>query len=53
VDKTHIRPTTGSGLGLSIVKTIFELHNAKYGVDSVVNEGTTFWFELPIVDRVE
>jgi len=36
----------GSGLGLSIVKGIMELHNAKYGVDSTLGEGSTFWFEL-------
>jgi signal transduction histidine kinase len=34
------------GLGLSIVKNILELHQVKYGVDSKVGKGTTFWFEL-------
>ena len=46
VDKTHRRAQTGSGLGLSIVKSILELHHARYGVDSAVGEGSTFWFEL-------
>ena len=36
----------GNGLGLSIVKGIMELHNAKYGVDSVLGEGSAFWFQL-------
>jgi len=36
----------GTGLGLSIVKNILELHNFKYGVNSKVGIGTTFWFEL-------
>ena len=40
---------TGSGLGLSIVKTILELHDAEYGVESKINEGSNFWFELPII----
>ena len=40
---------TGSGLGLSIVKTILELHDAEYGVESKINEGSDFWFELPLV----
>lgn len=44
-----VRSTTGSGLGLSIVKEILSLHNANYGVDSALGEGTTFWFELDIV----
>ncbi|MFO7635678.1 MAG: HAMP domain-containing sensor histidine kinase [Clostridia bacterium] len=36
----------GSGLGLSIVKSILELHEARFGVDSKVGEGSAFWFEL-------
>lgn len=42
----HSRTSKGSGLGLSIVKQIFILHKARYGVSSVENEGSTFWFEL-------
>lgn len=40
------RNTKGSGLGLSIVKQIFLLHDANYGVQSQENVGSTFWFEL-------
>ena len=46
VDKLHRRAATGSGLGLSIVKGILELHGARYGVDSEIGKGSTFWFEL-------
>ncbi len=41
-----VRSTTGSGLGLSIVKEILSLHKARYGVNSELGKGTTFWFEL-------
>ncbi len=50
VDKNHQRPVTGTGLGLFIVKKIIDSHNGKYGVDSVVGEGSTFWFELNLID---
>lgn len=48
IDKAHKRSTQGSGLGLSIVKSILEYHNFEYGVNSVENEGSTFWFKMPI-----
>ena len=47
LDKTHTRGVTGSGLGLSIVRRILELHGARYGVESQLGVGSTFWFELP------
>ena len=42
--ESHRRAVIGSGLGLSIVQSILEKHGAKYGVDSTLGEGTTFWF---------
>lgn len=49
VDKQHVRVSNGSGIGLSIVREILELHHAEYGVSSELGEGSTFWFEFPIV----
>ena len=43
----HERSISGSGLGLSIVRENLELHNARYGVESEMGVGSTFWFELP------
>ncbi|MBR2792803.1 MAG: HAMP domain-containing histidine kinase [Erysipelotrichaceae bacterium] len=51
VDKTHVRPETGSGLGLSIVRTILDLHKAEYGVESEVSRGSDFWFRLPLEEN--
>lgn len=51
VDKVHKRAAVGTGIGLSIVKGILELHNASYGVQSTEGVGSVFWFELEIVDE--
>ncbi len=46
VDKNFNRSVNSTGLGLAIAKAILEAHNASYGVDSKVGEGSTFWFEI-------
>ncbi len=48
VDKTRSRDMGGSGLGLSIVKHILELHNSRIKVESVLGKGTKFEFNLPV-----
>jgi len=47
VDKNRSRETGGSGLGLSIVKHILELHNSKIQITSRTGEGTKVEFTLP------
>jgi len=49
VDKTRSRELGGTGLGLAIVKHIIELHGGTIGVESNLNEGSMFFFELPKV----
>lgn len=49
VDKS--RTSSNSGLGLSMVKWICDVHNAQIKVDSTVHEGTTFTVLFP--NRVE
>ncbi|MDD4292150.1 MAG: HAMP domain-containing sensor histidine kinase [Clostridia bacterium] len=44
----HTRGKAGSGLGLSIVKSILEKHNAEFGVESEVGKGSNFYFFLPL-----
>lgn len=45
--KKHKRNLVGTGLGLSIVKNALEQHNYQYGVNSIKNQGTTFYFIIP------
>lgn len=51
VDTDHQRSSRGSGLGLSIVKKIMQLHKAPFGVDSREGKGSTFWFELELAEK--
>jgi signal transduction histidine kinase len=42
------RNIKGSGIGLSIAKKIVDAMAGRMGVESVVGEGSTFWYELPL-----
>ena len=41
-------PNRGSGLGLTVVKQIVELHGGTVGVRRTDGGGATFWFTLPL-----
>jgi len=48
VEKSRSRTHGGSGLGLSIVKRIVELHGGRVGVESERGKGATFIVRLPL-----
>jgi signal transduction histidine kinase len=48
LDKSRKSKSGHSGLGLAITKRILELHGAAIQVQSVMNIGTTFTFDLPV-----
>jgi two-component system, OmpR family, phosphate regulon sensor histidine kinase PhoR len=47
-DKSRNRRSGGSGLGLSIVKKILDMHHGSISVTSQLGEGTTFTVRLPL-----
>lgn len=47
VDKAHSQKMGGSGLGLSIVKTIIEKHFGTISLKSELGKGTTFTIRMP------
>jgi len=52
VNQSKVRGRTGSGLGLAIAKLLVELHGGKIWLKSVVGQGSSFFFSLPLEPSV-
>lgn len=51
VDSTDTRGGQGTGLGLAISQAIAMNHNSELKVESTPGEGSTFYFDLPVISH--
>lgn len=53
VDASHTKRHAGTGLGLAICRELATMLGAKLGVDSKLNQGSSFWVEMPLEFRAK
>ncbi|NQV83865.1 MAG: PAS domain S-box protein [Rhodospirillales bacterium] len=50
-DSSDTRKVGGTGLGLNISKTIIDKHGGNIGFEPNQDQGTVFYFDLPLLDK--
>jgi len=49
--ENRVHTLEGTGLGLSIVRNIIERHHSRVHLISEIGVGTTFWFDLAVIEE--
>ncbi|KGE13061.1 PAS domain-containing protein [Sphingobacterium deserti] len=53
VENTYTEAVSGFGIGLYISKEIINLHGGTIGLNSAPGHGSTFWFSIPALGKIE
>jgi len=53
IDSSYARKQEGTGLGLTLIKKIIEMHNGEINFESEIGKGSIFWFTLPEAELSE